>query len=286
MDVKVKAKVKVKYIVFSSGAMGGLAHIGAWKAIEESNLNLKIKGMSGCSMGSVIATLASIGFSAREMELIALKFRYDDYSDLQLRLLYNKFGLETGDKLMKLLEKLIKWKTNKRNLTFLDHWVLTGRQLWINAACIEDQKCKYYSVFTTPNMKIVSAIRRSISVPYLFSAVRTKKKTYIDGGCYDPVPAKMFLPELTICLNVRNNKVKINTDKSSKLSLNILSFSSILFGGMFTQLNMLRFARQEQDNWKMIYIYTGIDSVKFSLEDTEIQRVIDIGYNAVKVELF
>lgn len=272
--------MNIKYVVFSSGAIGGLSHIGAWKAIEESNL--KIKGVSGCSMGSIIATLASIGFSSKEMELIAFKFKYNDYSDLQLRLLYNKFGLETGNKLMKLMEKLIKWKTNKNNLTFLDHWKLTGRQLWINAACVEKQKCKYYSVFTTPNMKIVSAIRRSISIPYLFAAVKTKSKTYIDGGCYDPVPTKMFLPELTICLNVRNNKV---SEKKDNVNLNILSFSSILLNGMFTQLNMFRFAQQESNGYVMIYIYTGVDSIKLCLDTNEIENVIDIGYKTVKLYL-
>ena len=266
--------MNVKYVVFSAGAMGGISHIGAWRAIEESNL--VIKGMSGCSMGSIMAVLTSIGYTSDELEIIAKTFKYKDYTDIQLNLIYRRFGLETGVKLMKLLTRLIKWKTRSERLTFIDHWRITGRQLWINAASLEKQRCKYYSVWTSPNMVITEAIRRSIAIPYLFAAVKTKHDTFIDGGCYDPLPTKMFPAEDTICINIRNTSCPILK------KINLLSFSSILVNSMFTQLNMFRFKSQEMDGYKIVYIYTGLESVKLDLNLTQLQDIIEKGYIAVK----
>ena len=264
----------IKYVVFSAGAIGGIGHIGAWRAIEESQI--AIKGMSGCSMGSIMALLTSIGYRSNELEIIAKCFKYKDYTDIQLNLIYRRFGLETGRKLMKLLSKLIKWKTMSDGLTFIDHWRLTGRQLWINAACLEKQRCKYYSVWTSPNMVITEAIRRSIAIPYLFASVKTKRHTFIDGGCYDPLPVKMFHPEKTICINIRNTSTLIPT------KINLLSFSSILLNSMFTELNIFRFKSQELQGYKIIYIYTGLESVKLDLTLNQIDNIIKQGYIVVK----
>ena len=264
----------MKYIVFSSGALGGLSLIGAWRALEEKGLTRNIKGLSGCSMGSVIATLASIGYTSNEMELISLNVNYEDYADPSFRSLADNYGIETGKRLIKLIDKLIRFKTGRKDLTFKDHWRLTGKYLWINATHVEARKCVYYSVLTSPDMKVADAIRRSISIPFLFAVVRTEEGTFVDGGCYDPVPASIFPQEETLCLNVRNSS-------SSHLAADsLISFSSILLGGMFTELNLLRFKQQELSGYRMIYIYTGLGSVSLSLSKDNIKEVIRIGREA------
>jgi len=268
-----------KYVVFSSGALGGLSLIGCWQALEELNISNNVKGMAGCSMGSVIATLASLNYSTNQMKTIALNVHYEDYSDHSLRSFSETYGIESGRRLIRLLDRLIKFKTgHKERLTFKEHWRITGRQLWINATHVETSKCEYYSVYTTPDMIITDAIRRSISIPFLFSAIKTETGTYVDGGCYDPVPAHMFKCNETICFNVRNNK-----DIPEIITLDgLFEFSSALFSGMFTELNKLRFRTQEQLGYKMIYIHTKLGSITLSLTPQQIEEIIAIGYKAVK----
>jgi predicted acylesterase/phospholipase RssA len=261
----------MRYIIFSSGALGGLSLIGAWRALEEKGLTRDIKGLSGCSMGSLIATLASIGYTSNEMELIALNVKYEDYSDASLRSLADNYGVETGKHIVKLIDKLIRFKTGKKGLTFKEHWRLTGRYLWINATHVEQRKCVYYSVLTTPDMKVTDAIRQSISIPFLFAVVRTTEGTFVDGGCYDPVPASVFPKEETLCLNVRNKPI------SNQSIEGLFAFSSTLLGGMFTELNLLRFKQQELEGYRMIYIYTGVSSFSLSLKHDNITEVILIG---------
>jgi predicted acylesterase/phospholipase RssA len=266
-----------KYVVFSSGALGGISLIGGWKALENLNVARNIKGMSGCSMGSIIATLASLNFSAEEMRTVSSHVKYEDYADQSFRSISETYGIESGNRLMKLLERLIKFKTGRKGLTFKEHWRITGRQLWINATHVEENQCVYYSVHTAPDMLITDAIRRSISIPFLFASVRTPEGTFVDGACYDPVPAHMFPKDKTICLNVRNRK----EDAEQNVIGDLFEFSASLLGGMFSELNKLRFKTQEMEGYKMIYIRTGIGSLSFSLTEEQINYVISVGYDAV-----
>jgi NTE family protein len=268
----------VKYVVFSSGALGGLSLIGGWQALEQLNVTGNVRGMSGCSMGSVIATLASLSYTSEEMKTVALTVTYEDYADHSFKSLSETYGIETGRRLMRLIDRLIKFKTGRKGLTFKDHWRLTGRQLWINAAHVETSKCEYYSVYTTPDMLITDAIRRSVSIPFLFASVRTEAGTYVDGGCFDPVPAHMFPMDSTICLNVRNNKIPVPEEITYIDGL--FDFSSMLLGGMLTELNLLRFKTQEDQGYKMVYIHTGLGSLSFSLTPEQINRVIALGLQA------
>lgn len=268
-----------KYVVFSSGALGGLSLIGCWRALEEQGVVKNIKGLSGCSMGSIIASLASVGYTSHEMELISKTIKYEDYSDQSLFLISESYGIETGRKLIKLLDRLLRFKTGIKGLTFKDHWRLTGRQLWINATHVEERKCVNYCVSLTPDMRIVDAIRRSIAIPFLFTAVRTEAGTFVDGGCYEPVPAGMFPKEATLCLNVRNKDVPGSAGEG------ILQFSADLLGGMLTELNILRFADQERDGYKMVYIHTNLGSFSISLDPERIRDLIRIGYEALKFNL-
>lgn len=261
-----------KYVSFSSGALGGLSLIGCWRALEEKGFSKNIKGMSGCSMGSIIATLASVGYTSKEMELIAQNVKYEDYAEQSLLLISESYGIETGRKIVKLLDRLLRFKTGVKGLTFKDHWRLTGRQLWINATNVEQKKCVYYSVTLSPDMKIVDAIRRSIAIPFLFTAVRTDEGTFVDGGCYEPVPVGMFPKENTLCLNVRNGDIE-----DSSMEAGLLKFSATLLGGMLTELNKLRFAKQEADGYKMVYINTTLKSFLINVSPEGISDLIQRG---------
>jgi predicted acylesterase/phospholipase RssA len=221
--------------------------------------------------------LASVGYTSHDMELISKTIKYEDYSDQSLFLISESYGIETGRKLIKLLDRLLRFKTGIKGLTFKDHWRLTGRQLWINATHVEERKCVNYSVSLTPDMRIVDAIRRSIAIPFLFTAVRTESGTFVDGGCYEPVPAGMFPKETTLCLNVRNKDVAGSSGEG------ILQFSADLLGGMLTELNILRFADQERDGYKMVYIHTNLGSFSISLDPERIRDLIRIGYEALRL---
>src|SRR5215204_3893390 len=73
-------------VTLSGGGAKGLAHIGILKAIDSSGL--KVDYLTGTSMGAVIGSLYSIGYSADTLEKIARTIDWD-------LLLSNQSGLRS-----------------------------------------------------------------------------------------------------------------------------------------------------------------------------------------------
>lgn len=58
-------------LVLSGGGARGLAHIGVLKQLEE--LNIPIHAIAGTSFGAIVGGLYAAGYSADELEQIALE---------------------------------------------------------------------------------------------------------------------------------------------------------------------------------------------------------------------
>ena len=101
-------------VTLSGGGAKGLAHIGILKAIDSAGL--KVDYVTGTSMGAVIGSLYSIGYSADSLEKIARSIDWDlllsnqsglrslfmeekdEYSkyDIELPWVNNQFKISTG----------------------------------------------------------------------------------------------------------------------------------------------------------------------------------------------
>ena len=64
-------------LVLSGGSAHGLAHIGVLKVLEEQGIHVDY--ITGTSMGSIIGGLYAMGYTAREIEDLALE---QDWSEL------------------------------------------------------------------------------------------------------------------------------------------------------------------------------------------------------------
>lgn len=271
------APTSVHYLVFSSGSIGGLSFVGAWKAIEEQHYD--IRGFSGCSMGSIVALLASIGYNSSTMKSIAAKLKYKDIANLQIFHILDNFGVETGTKIMKLIAGLVEVKIGRADLTFQEHWNITGKKLYINASCVEDDRACYFSAETHPNMSVLTAIRMSISMPVLFGAVKWNGKTYIDGAFQDPMPVHMFPPEETLALRVINDRTTTDDEETYPFVKHI---SSILFSA-YKRLH--KHMESSYSRYRVVVINTGVGSMSMDISKTERKRLIVLGYATTRKQL-
>lgn len=276
---------EVKHVVFSSGAMGGYAFIGVIRALEEAGVYSRIQGISGCSAGSIIALIYSLGYSYNEILDIGMMFKYKKYADIEvLGLLYN-CGLESGRKIIEMLSSLIHNKTSLVDLTFRQHWNITGRELWINASCVTNNRACYYSVRTSPHMSVLKAVRRSIGIPFLFTVCREAGHQYVDGGLHDTIPAQMFPTRSTLCFVVRNEVNPEGTGKKNSGNSvghsveedgDFLSFCKLLVSGMHATI--CNYKRKSMGRYKIIDIDTGIPPFTLHLSKAEKHRLIERGY--------
>ncbi|MGQ9534461.1 MAG: patatin-like phospholipase family protein [bacterium] len=157
-------------LVLGGGAAKGYAHIGVIKYLEE--LNIKPDLVVGASMGSLIGGFYAKGFSAKEMEKIALKIDKKKKKEL-FNIHIAKRGFIDGKNIVK----------------FLKPYLYNTR--------IEELPIKYAALATDieENIEIVidrgdliQAIRSSISVPVVFFPQKYQGRVLIDGGFINPVP--------------------------------------------------------------------------------------------------
>ena len=197
-------------LALSGGGAKGFAHIGVLKVLE--NENIPISAISGVSMGSIVGALYSIGYSADELEKIALtndwqnlfldeikrndlSFTEKEYeSKYLLTLPFDslKIGLPKGLIQGYGISKLLSRYT--RSVHHIDSFY----DFPIPFSCLATD-------LTTGNMKeftsgyLPYALRASMAIPSLLTPQEIDGVYYIDGFVSRNLPAE----------NVRNMNVDI-----------------------------------------------------------------------------
>jgi NTE family protein len=188
-------------VTLSGGGAKGLAHIGILKAIDSAGL--KVDYVTGTSMGAVIGSLYSIGYSADTLEKIARTIDWD-------LLLSNQSGLrslfmEEKDEYAK-YDIELPWVNNK---FLISTGFLEAQELWLKLSELffPVTGIKDFSKFTIPfrgiatdvgngeaivlkDGEIISAIRSSMAIPSVFTAVNHNGKILVDGGISRNFPVR------------------------------------------------------------------------------------------------
>ena len=167
--VAVTSKPKVALVLGGGGAKG-FAHVGVIKALEENGITPTL--VVGTSVGSLVGSLYASGYSAKELERLALTTTDSELTDITL----SNQGFIEGIK----LKNFINNKVAKR--------AIEDFPISFAAVAAEKQTLKK-AVFTTGDAGL--AVQASCSVPNIFIAPRIPEKVgkkYIDGGVVSLIP--------------------------------------------------------------------------------------------------
>ena len=153
-------------LVLGAGAAKGFAHVGVLKVLEANHIPVHM--VVGTSVGSLVGSLYAYGYSAYDLQKIAI-------------------GLERGELV---------------DLTVPDNGFVKGELLeayvnrMIRGTTIENLRIPFYAVATDigSGQEMVfgkgntgMAVRASCSIPGIFQPVRIGDRTYVDGGVVSPV---------------------------------------------------------------------------------------------------
>lgn len=188
-------------LTLSGGGAKGLAHIGILKAIDSAGL--KIDYVTGTSMGSILGALYAVGYSADSIEKIT---RHIDWDLL--------FSSQSTMKSM-IMEEKDEYGKYDIELPWVNHWfrfatgVIEAQELWLKFSELfrPVYKIKDFSKFPIPfkciatdvssgdavvidSGEIVSALRSSMAIPSIFTAVEYDGKKLVDGGVVRNFPVK------------------------------------------------------------------------------------------------
>ena len=184
-------------LVLSGGGARGLSHIGLLKGLEEAGFP-KPSLVAGTSIGAIVGGLYACGMSPVEMERFVLEeFDITDYLDSivfkingpfgrviqtgqSLASLAGRPGIDTGQRVLKLLERL----TRKKR--FSD----TKIAFRCNAVDLFSGKEVIFS-----SGSVAKAMRASMSLPVFFEPYMDKGMCLVDGGLLDNMPVAIARKE-------------------------------------------------------------------------------------------
>lgn len=215
-------------LTLSGGGAKGLAHIGILKAIDSAGL--KIDFITGTSMGSILGAMYAVGYSSSEIEKIARRMDLDillsNSSSLRSLVMeekeeYNKYAFE------------LPWVNHNFQLP---SGILESEELWLKFSELffPVYNIKDFSKFPIPfkciatdiatgeavlmeKGEIVTAIRSSMAIPSVFTAVESEGRKLVDGGVVRNFPVqhvKQMGADIVIGSNVATGllpKEKVNT---------------------------------------------------------------------------
>lgn len=210
-------------LALAGGGVKGAAHIGAIKALEENNI--KFSAMAGTSIGSVVASLYSMGYTTEEMLKL---FKYFSKGLLKTDPKYLMYNIRSTKSIFgsgiisgQAIEDAIGECGNLKGISNIQDIkmpiaiptvdIKTGKEIIFTNRSLDKtqyvvqvpeegnepaQHEKYVTVSNKENagyinnVEIGKAVRASCSYPGVFSPMPYKEYKFVDGGILDNVPTE------------------------------------------------------------------------------------------------
>ncbi len=184
-------------IYLSGGGICAIAHVGALIELSKHIPLKTVKEWMGVSAGSLVAMCICIGFTLEELEDFCVRFDFTnikEYDSVPGWLLH--FGIDTGERLHRLIEACLHVKGLSSNFTFKECYERFGLSLKVIATDLNDAVPITFSPKDTPDYCIADAVRASMTYPYYFQPHICPKTNHylIDGGVISNYPL-FVIPE-------------------------------------------------------------------------------------------
>ena len=266
--------------LFGGGAIRGAAYVGTLKALEELGINPKT--LAGSSVGSVIAGLIAVGYTADELDEVFLKFNFEMFRDVQLSL-GPKFALSKGELFLEWIRDLIEHKFYGDKYKKGSHKAVTfkdiDKDLIIITTDLSSFETKEFSRYETPDYEIASAIRISCGMPGLMRPIEYNNRILVDGDLQKSWPmwklSKHLMPA-----NERVLEFRLEGDFEGN-DMNTIEFVNSLYAfttSMATTFIIDIFGKK--DMFDYIVINTGdINIVDFNMSEEKRRHLMELGYS-------
>jgi NTE family protein len=188
-------KIPPLRIVLSGGGIRAVAHSGALKKLEEDGMLTAVKEYIGVSAGALIAFCITIGYKIPNLANLCNKFDFSTIRSLEPEDLFSFFetyGMDSGTKLQRLLESLLRQRGLPTTLTFkqLRESIPTAPMLRVFATDLCAVKQKEFSEKKTPGVTLVTALMASMCIPGYFVPIKDSETGHflVDGGALHNFP--------------------------------------------------------------------------------------------------
>ncbi|HYG39644.1 MAG TPA: patatin-like phospholipase family protein [Cytophagales bacterium] len=209
-------------VVFSGGGAKGLAHVGVLKALEENEI--PIDYIVGTSMGGIVGGFYAAGYSASEIERIALSKDFQDWVGGLINENYNYYYAKEDNNASWLsvnfgIDSTLRPSFNSNivndfslNFALVEYLAQASATANYNFdSLFIPFRCMAAEIFTQKEIilekgTLNEALRATLTVPLFFRPIKISNKYVFDGGIYNNFPTdvmkKEFSPDIIIGCNV------------------------------------------------------------------------------------
>jgi predicted acylesterase/phospholipase RssA len=264
-----------KNIVLSGGSVKGFSYIGVQKSLEENDIIEKINCFVGTSIGSIFATLFSMGFTSQELEQYLHK-NIEEIHDIDIDNIYNGFGIWSGKEIINIIEEIISQKY-RIDITFEELYFLRNKELIICVTNLNEYKIEYLSHKTYKKMKIIDAIRFAITIPFIFTSLKYENKVFIDACVIEKMSFYNLEPNETLGIILLED-----TTKKEKCEINNIED--------FTKNLMICLNKNHVDKYDKKYnvveiVCNDIDLFDFTIKTKKKIELVECGYKSLNYYL-
>ena len=267
----------IKNLILSAGGVNGLFFIGALKYLTENNLLNNLENIFGTSIGSIFSFLYLLGFSIDEIEELSIKV--SPYSLLNIDgksiiTFLEDYGLDDGEKIIKILKIISKRKLNKPNITLKELYDITKITFTISAINVNLKKIVYFSHNNYPNLEIYKAIRMSSSIPILFKPYLFENNYFVDGGVIDTCSLNYY----------KNTKETLGLMLSTKKDYEIDNFKQFFTNLFCSPIQKVIENYYDKPN-VIIFDTKDSEGLNFDIKKEKIKELIELGYKITQDEI-
>jgi len=287
-------KPHFNHIVFSGGGMKGIVYIGALRYLIQEGLDKYIKNVAGSSIGAYFATAFVLGIPTEEMVAYS-KSTLNENNNLftipitRILNIHETLGLNDGAFMVTLIAKYA------QSMTFMELTKKTGKNLIVCATHVASMAATYFSVDTTPHVRVLDAVMASMAIPGLIKPVQIGDDYYIDG-CVSVGTPIQSLPK-----NIRNENILIlsigsNTIPKPLISGVNLTLMSYAIGLIESLISTRGISGLLSANYPYYLLFNDIpisavpakmegSNIVFSVPEAAIEECFVMGYERLHIKM-
>ena len=169
-------------LVLGGGGMKGIAHIGVWKALEESGI--RPDAIVGTSIGALIGACLAGGMGWRELAEIARRLKRQDIVSVNRRAMWlggvREPAVFEGEHFLEYI---------RRSLPVQDFASLR-LPLRLNAVSLVSGEEIWFGSDARSDVPLAEAVYASCALPMYFAPARIHEDVLVDGGILDVFPVR------------------------------------------------------------------------------------------------
>lgn len=261
-------------LVLGGGGVKGLAHVGAWKAIEEAGLH--VSEIVGTSIGALVGSCMAAGQGWPELAPKAMALRKRDIVSMNGRsLLLNGIRQRSifhGDRFMEYI----------RSVLPVERFDDLGLPISMNAVDLETGRMEWFGAGGRTDVSLAEAVYASCALPLFYPPAEIGGRHYVDGGVRDALPIDRAAErgaDLIIAVDVASGEVKD--------SLDVISKGMVAIHHRVFDIMSYAHRRSRLDRWDgvpLIYVRPRLDGTStFDFDRT--QFFLEEGYRAMRAAL-